>query len=232
MNSEIANAPHRILVIDDEPDIMNTVVEYLRKHGFAAHGCSSALKAVDKIRGLQPDLILVDKIMPGMSGNQLVTWLRSEPGLKSSYVMVISALSSEQEKLASFDLGVDDYMIKPFSLKEMLARIQALLRRPQTPQVLSESVSKLPIVVDWRAHRVLVQDREIELTVTEFNILKDLYQHFDQVRTRDQIRQCALSSPNVTDRTIDVHIASLRRKLDEHGRHIRTIHGVGYRMTP
>ncbi len=215
---------HRIMVVDDEPEIMTMVVDYLRKHNFEVYGSPSAEKAAKEIPRLKPDLIVLDKLMPGMSGNQLLTWLKQNRTDCNPMVLIISALDSEPEKVSSFELGVDDYLTKPFSLKEMLFRIKALLRRRPN------DTPREHLAINKDAYTVFLHGKEVSLTLTEFRIITKLNDHFGQVCTRDQLREHALTSPNVTDRTIDVHIASLRRKLKDTQTTIKTVHGVGYKL--
>ena len=223
----------RVLVIEDEGEIRNLIVDHFVNAGLEAVGLdngNSVLSALDEIR---PQVILLDQMMPGKSGKQIVSEIRSHPNWSELPIMIVTGLNSEADKIAALDLGADDYLTKPFSLKEAVARANALVRRSwqsHKSQVKNLVVGEL--TVDLTAHKVFYKSQELQLTLTEFRILAELLRQVGQVLTRDRLRERALGNLNVSDRTIDVHMASVRKKLGSLGEQIETVRGVGYRLTP
>lgn len=221
----------RILVIEDEQEIRDFLVTQFEENGMIAQGLASGDGFMTKLEALEPHVILMDQMMPGKSGTDLIKELRSSLRFSETPVMMLTGLDGEAEKVAALEMGADDYVTKPFSVKEVLARVQALVRRSQAAHKTQQKTMAIQdLVVDLIAHRVTLQGREIALTLTEFKILVELMRQSGQVLTRDRLRERALGNLNVTDRTIDVHMASLRKKLEEMGEKIETVRGVGYRL--
>jgi DNA-binding response OmpR family regulator len=215
---------YKTLFIDDEPEILSTTVDYLTSIGFDAKGLPSADLA--EIEAFAPEVVLLDRSLPGISGVDIVTRLRSHPRLSQVPIIMISGSVSEQDKLDAFDLGVDDYITKPFSLKELSARIRAVRRRAMP----MAADSLCGFALDLTARKAVADGREIDLTMTEFNLLYELYTHPNAVLSRDYLGLKALQTQNVCDRTVDVHIASIRRKLITAGNSIKTVRGIGYKL--
>ncbi|MBX3021487.1 MAG: response regulator transcription factor [Bdellovibrionales bacterium] len=215
----------KVAVIEDEPEILDLTVNYLRSSGMQVEGYLRADEALPSMVQNPPDVIVVDNLMPGLSGDEFVRRLRSEPNVENVPIIMVTAQRTEDAIVKSFDCGVDDYVTKPFYLKELLCRVKAATRRAQ----INETQPLLEL--DMVAHRVMMQGEEVILTLTEFKLLHQLYTNLDTVQSRENLRHVALSHDHVTDRTIDVHIASLRQKLGIVGKNIRTIRGVGYKMT-
>lgn len=227
-------ATEKILVIDDEPDICDLVKDLLEREGFQVDSSLSSVGILHKIEEFKPDLVLVDFMLPG-GGLELINLLRAHPVWKSLSIIVITGADEEIYKVEALDSGADDYVVKPFSGKELSARIRAVLRRSQSrsngsvPTEGPEIIKTEGLVIDLKSHRVLKDGEEVYLTLTEFRILSELLKRQGSVLSRDQLREKALGNFNVTDRTIDVHMASLRKKLDHYSNSIHTIRGVGYR---
>jgi two-component system phosphate regulon response regulator PhoB/two-component system alkaline phosphatase synthesis response regulator PhoP len=220
----------KIAIIEDEEDIRELLADYLQKAGFEVskfEDGSSFLKFLEKEK---PDLIILDLMLPDMDGKEICRYLRSDSYLSSILIMMLTAKGSEEEKVQGLELGADDYVTKPFSLKEVLARVKALLRRaiPNT-----EARIKIGNIlwIDPQTHKVYVNENEIELTSTEFKILQILASKKGMVLTREKLLDALWGNEKiVTERSIDVHIKKLRDKLKEAGCLIKTIRGVGYKL--
>jgi DNA-binding response OmpR family regulator len=220
----------KIAIIEDEEDIRELLADYLQKAGFEVskfEDGSSFLKFLEKEK---PDLIILDLMLPDMDGKEICRYLRSDSYLSSILIMMLTAKGSEEEKVQGLELGADDYVTKPFSLKEVLARVKALLRRaiPNT-----EARIKIGNIlwIDPQTHKVYVNENEIELTSTEFKILQILSSKKGMVFTREKLLDALWGNEKiVTERSIDVHIKKLRDKLKEAGCLIKTIRGVGYKL--
>jgi two-component system phosphate regulon response regulator PhoB/two-component system alkaline phosphatase synthesis response regulator PhoP len=220
----------KIAIIEDEEDIRELLADYLQKAGFEVskfEDGSSFLKFLEKEK---PDLIILDLMLPDMDGKEICRYLRSDSYLSSILIMMLTAKGSEEEKVQGLELGADDYVTKPFSLKEVLARVKALLRRaiPNT-----EARIKIGNIlwIDPQTHKVYVNENEIELTSTEFKILQILASKKGMVFTREKLLDVLWGNEKiVTERSIDVHIKKLRDKLKEAGCLIKTIRGVGYKL--
>lgn len=223
----------RVLVIEDETEIREFLVSQLEENNMKALGLSSGEEVRNAIEVFKPHAILLDQMMPGKSGREIVREIRSNVQYADIPIMMVTGLDAEVEKVESLGDGADDYVTKPFSIREVIARINALVRRSQAAHLAQQkSIVVRELVVDLIAHRVSLRGKEVPLTLTEFKILVELLRQCGQVLTRDRLREKALGNLNVTDRTIDVHMASLRKKLEEIGELIETVRGVGYRMAP
>ena len=222
----------RILVVEDETEIREFLVSQFEENGMQAEGLSSGEGFLQRLEAFGPSVIVMDQMMPGKSGTELIRELRASLKFSEVPVIVLTGLDGEAEKVAALEMGADDYVTKPFSVKEVVARVQALVRRSQaTHKSQQKNMSIQNLQVDLVAHRVTMDGHEVALTLTEFKILVELMRQAGQVLTRDRLRERALGNLNVTDRTIDVHMASLRKKLEAMGDKIETVRGVGYRLT-
>lgn len=227
------NPSLRVLVIEDENDIREFLMSQLADSGMRVEGLPSGENLLRLMENFRPDVILMDQMMPGRSGRDLIQDLRSNVNYSEVPIMMVTGLDSEGEKITSFGVGADDYITKPFSIREVIARIQALVRRSQAShRATQKNIVVKDLHVDLVAHRVTLQGKVVPLTLTEFKILVELLKQAGQVLSRDRLRERALGNLNVTDRTIDVHMASLRKKLETMGDAIETVRGVGYRLTP
>ena len=223
----------KVMVVEDEHDIRDILKNLLEDEGFQVVALDNGLNLLEELRMHQPDLLLMDQVLPGKTGVQAVREVRDSEKFSRLPIIMVTGLSGEEDKVAALDLGADDYVTKPFYPKELAARIKALARRSELHEAEKPSGDRIMrgnLTVDFSAHRVTVDQNEIGLTLTEFKILAELLKQSGQVLTRERLRERALGNLNVTDRTIDVHMASLRKKLGSIGDEIETVRGVGYRF--
>jgi len=228
-----AAMPATILVVEDEPAIQSLIATNLRRHG---HGVVAATDAETSMRLLNdalPDLILLDWMLPGMSGIDFARRLRADPRTRSVPIIMLTAKGEEQDKVLGLETGADDYVTKPFSPRELLARIQAVLRRGR-PHATKDAVLAGGLRLDPIAHRVTANGASVDLGPTEFRLLHFLMTHPERVHTRDQLLdQVWGDHVFVEERTVDVHIRRLRAALEPSGLDslIQTVRGSGYRFS-
>lgn len=221
----------RVLVIEDEPDMREFLAESLGREEFTVKtiGGGEGIDAV--LSEFQPQVVLMDQVLPGDSGTDLIKRLRESPLYSRLAIIMVTGISGEEEKVRALEVGADDYVCKPFHIRELAARIRAVYRRLEQDRAHQrERIQSGDITIDLNAHKVLLQGIPIQLTLTEFRILGELVKQEGSVLSRDHLRQTALGNLNVSDRTIDVHMASLRKKLDHMAGTIETVRGVGYRF--
>lgn len=226
-----------ILVIEDEPDINKTISYNLLTEGFEPISAYNLLEADDWIQSNSPDLILLDLMLPDGSGLDFCKRIKSKDKFNNIPIIILTAKDDEVDKVVGFELGADDYVTKPFSVRELILRIKAILKR-KTISSHSENVDsneskefgKLKIVAD--SHEVFIDNNEIILTALEFKLLKHLVDRRGRVQTRDQLLSDVWGySAQITTRTVDTHVKRLREKLGIMGKHVETIRGVGYRFS-
>ena len=220
-----------IYIVEDEPDIRETLAYNLSQEGFKVSEFSDAESCLNKIQKKKPDLLLLDLMLPGMSGLDLCKEIRTDINLKNLAIIMLTAKGEEVDRIIGFELGADDYVTKPFSVRELILRVKVILKK-QTESVESdESIEFGPIRLNLDAHEVLINNDEIVLTALEFKLLKHLIKRRGRVQTRDQLLGDVWGySSEVTTRTVDTHIKRLREKLGTVGDYIQTIRGVGYRL--
>lgn len=221
----------RILVVDDEPDVLELVRINLVREGFSVDTAETAAEAFDKIEKRRPGLVVLDLMLPDMSGTEVCRRLRAQPETAEIPVVMLTARSEEVDRVVGFELGADDYVTKPFSSRELALRVKAVLRRSETgvttPKLLESGVLSL----DLDRHRCTVSNREIELTPKEFDLLASLMQRRGRVQSRERLLdECWGSDIMVTHRTVDTHMKRLREKLGAASDCIDTVRGVGYRF--
>ena len=224
----------RILIVEDEPDIAELVAVNLRHNGFSPVWAEDGAGAQLEIDAVLPDAILLDWMLPGQSGLALARRWRSDPRTKAIPLLMITARGDEPDKVAGLDAGADDYITKPFSTQELLARIRAVLRR-RAPEQASESVSVGRLTLDPAAYRVTWGEQPLRLGPTEFKLLNYLMRHPERVHSRAQLLDKVWGDHVfVEERTVDVHIRRLRQSLEPsgHDRLIETVRGGGYRFLP
>jgi DNA-binding response OmpR family regulator len=225
----INNKNVRILVVDDEEDICEIIKYNLESEGYTVDTANSAEEALQKKLG-KYQLFLLDIMMKGMSGYRLADEIKKRKKLDSP-VIFISAKNSENDKLTGFSVGADDYITKPFSVKEIIARVKAVLRRAETSD---DSISEVPsieisgIELDINEKRLSVRGDKKDLTPIEFQLLHMLFKNPGKICTRDHILNVIWKDISVTDRTVDVHINRLRKKLGSYGKNLVTRKGYGY----
>jgi two-component system phosphate regulon response regulator PhoB len=222
----------RILVVDDEPDIAALVAYHLAKAGFrvsTAHNGSDALKAAREER---PDMIILDLMLPGVSGYDVLAELRQREETRDVGVILLTARREEPDRIRGLTLGADDYLTKPFSPQELSLRVRNVLRRLAAPPVAAGStITAGPVSIDRSAHRASVHGHELALTATEYKLLLLLIERRGRVQTRPQLLESVWDAqPDIQTRTVDMHVQRLRTKLGDAGRLIETVRGFGYRF--
>ncbi len=221
----------RILVVEDEPAIAELISVNLRHNGFQPIWVADGDGAQREINEVLPDAILLDWMLPGHSGLTLARRWRADPRVKPVPILMITARGDEPDKIAGLDAGADDYITKPFSTQELLARIRAVLRR-RAPESVADSVSIGSLHLDAATHRVSFEDRMLKLGPTEFKLLHYLMKHAERVHSRGQLLDKVWGDHvYIEERTVDVHVKRLREALGEAGAMVETVRGVGYRLT-
>ena len=221
----------RILIVEDEPDIAELVAVNLRHNGFSPVWAEDGAGAQLEIDAVLPDAILLDWMLPGQSGLALARRWRSDPRTKAIPLLMITARGDEPDKVAGLDAGADDYITKPFSTQELLARIRAVLRR-RAPEQASESVSVSHLTLDPAAYRVTWGEQPLRLGPTEFKLLNYLMRHPERVHSRAQLLDKVWGDHVfIEERTVDVHVKRLREALGPGGALVETVRGAGYRLT-
>jgi two-component system alkaline phosphatase synthesis response regulator PhoP len=220
----------KILVIDDEPSIINLVSAYLKPEGYEVYTAADGNAGLKSARAFKPDLIILDLMLPGMDGIELLSRLRRESDV---YVIMLTARTDETDKIVGLSVGADDYVTKPFSPRELVARVKAALRRIKTGAGAGVERSVLSfkhVLIDVDAHTVSVDDVPIELTSIEFDLLRALAENRGRVLSREQLLEKIWGSEYFGEmRVVDVHIGHVRQKLGNEAL-ITTVRGVGYRF--
>ncbi len=223
----------KILVVEDEPDILEVVEYNLRREGYKVLGCRNGEEGLRLARKEDPDLVLLDLMLPGLDGVEICRRLKADPVTRGVRVVMVTAKDSESDIVLGLGVGADDYVAKPFTPKALVARVQAVLRRGPLKEETGgrERIVREGLVVDTTRHEVLVDDRPIDLTATELRLLFFLASHPGRVFTRDHLITRVIGEDAVViDRNIDVHVRAIRKKLGERRDMIETIRGVGYRF--
>ncbi len=227
--------PDTILVVDDEKDIVDLLDYNLRQAGFNVLTALDGQAAVDIAARERPRLILLDLMLPDLSGTEVLKALRSAPGTKSVPVVLLTARQEEIDRLLAFELGADDYVTKPFSVRELVLRVKAVLKRGASAPAAADGEAHVhragPIEVDLGQHKVRIQGRSVDLTITEFKLLSDLVRARGRVRSRDILLSEVWGyDAEVMSRTVDTHIRRLRDKMGDAAAWLTTVRGVGYRI--
>ncbi len=223
----------RIVVIEDERDLQKVLEFNLRQAGHEVFTSLRGREGLELARTQRPDLIVLDLMLPDISGTEICKTLKTDARTKEIAVMIVTAKGEEIDRVVGFEIGADDYLVKPFSVRELLLRIDAILRRgrrdsqPPASTPINFGVLKL----DRDAHRAWIEDQEIELTPLEFKLLVTLYDRKNRVQTRSALLTDVWGmAAEVTTRTVDTHVKRLREKLGQAGDYIETVRGVGYRF--
>ena len=226
--------PSNVLVIEDEPDIRKTIDYNLSKESFKVIQAASIEEGEKALASNKIDVIILDLMLPDGSGLTLCRDIKSEPKTKNIPVIILTAKTEEVDRVVGFELGADDYVTKPFSVRELILRVKAILKRGASTQNNTEDAeySCGELTINFEEHQAYITGEEISLTALEFKLLKHLIKRKGRVQTRDQLLEDVWGySSNVTTRTVDTHIKRLREKLGLVGEHIQTIRGVGYRFS-
>lgn len=220
----------KVLVVEDELEIRDFLVEQLGKMNYRVRGLEDGELVFSALKFEMPDVMVIDQIMPKKTGTEVIREIRNSADFRDLPIIMLTGLDGEAEMISALEIGADDYMTKPFSIKEVYTRIMALHRRAiQNAKNRETGLVLKDLRIDLRSHKVLLADSEVHLTLTEYRILVELLRNVGHVLSRDALREQALGNLNVTDRTIDVHMAALRKKLGHIGDLIETVRGVGYR---
>lgn len=230
---DLGQAAKLILVVEDESDLAETLCYNLQREGHRCDCVSSGSSALERLRVQPPDLIILDRMLPGLSGEEVLKRIKSDPTTARIPVVMLTAKAEESDQLVGFALGADDYITKPFSLKVLLARVAAVIRRNQTPTESADVMVCGPVQLDTARHEVTVEGVSVHLTATQFRLLKTLMGAQGRVLSRTNLIDAAFgTNVAITDRTIDVHLTSVRRKLGEAAGWVQTVRGVGYTLRP
>jgi len=219
-----------IAIVDDEPDIVELITHHLKKEGFKVREFYDGESFLTFLRDNLPDLVILDLMLPGIDGLEVCRTLKMNEKTSSILIIMLTAKGTETDIVVGLELGADDYIVKPFSPRELIARVKAVLRRAE-PQKKTKLFKIGDLVIDLAKYEVRVKNKKVNLTTTEFRILAILSEKPGWVLTRNQLLQDLWEDEKtVLDRTIDVHIRNLREKLGETGKLIKTIRGIGYKI--
>ena len=232
MTTPATPTPERVLVVDDEPDIVALVAYHLAKAGYRVSTAASGHDAIMLARQERPALVVLDLMLPGLSGFEVLERLRAEDATRGVAVLMLTARKEEPDRIRGLSLGADDYLTKPFSPQELVLRVAAILRRVAAGQQPDPDVLSVgPVSIDRSAHRVRVDSQEVELTPTEFKLLLTLAERRGRVQARGHLLETVWeAAPDIQTRTVDMHVQRLRAKLGPAGDLIETVRGFGYRL--
>lgn len=222
----------KVLIVEDDSTISDVLTYNLTEFGFDVQATANGLDGIAKAKKFMPDVILLDVMLPGIDGLEVCRQLRQLPETKTTKIVMLTAKSEEADQLIGFNVGADDYVVKPFSIRVLIERIKSLCRRTTAEDSPAEPILVYgPISIDRSKHRVSVDNQQVLLTASEFRLLEALMRQPGRVFERIELIETALGSDTlVLERTIDVHIRSLRKKLERYADRIETVRGVGYRF--
>ncbi len=222
----------RIIIVEDEPDMAELVAMRLQREGYDVETVGDGAEALEMIRCSPPDLVLLDLMLPGIPGTEVATKLRNDARTAGVPIIMLTARSEESDIVVGLHLGADDYITKPFSMSVLVARISAVLRRSRDIAAARGEVLEVgPMRIDLERHLVEVGGKGVSLTLTEFRLLVAIVSAKGRVLERNQLIDQALGMDTVvTDRTIDVHLTALRKKLGKARKYIQTVRGLGYKL--
>lgn len=221
----------RVLIVEDEPAIAELIAVNLRHGGFEPVVANDSVTAQRELDAVLPDVILLDWMLPGQSGLSLAKHWRKQARTKAIPILMLTARGDEPDKVAGLDAGADDYITKPFSTQEMLARIRAVLRR-RAPESVNDTVTVGALVLDAATHRIAFEGQELKLGPTEFKLLHYLMKHAERVHSRSSLLDKVWGDHVfIEERTVDVHVKRLREALGRAGSMVETVRGAGYRLT-
>lgn len=220
-----------IAIVEDEPDIRELISIHLKKSGFTTAEFDNPADFFKFISGTAPELIILDLMLPDTDGLEICKRLKKEDAFLHIPIIIVTAKAEESDKILGLELGADDYIVKPFSVKELIARVKAVLRRPSVPSPFEIITIGGILHINLQKHEAMMDGLKLELTVTEFNILRLLASRKGWVFKRDDILNHLWGQEkDISDRTVDVHIKNLRDKLGRMAKFIKNIRGVGYKL--
>ena len=223
---------HKILVVDDEADVLDMLVINLRAGGFHVVAAEDGASALTKARTEAPSLIILDLMLPKMSGVEICKVLKSDTATRHIPIIMLTAKAEEVDKIVGLELGADDYVTKPFSPRELILRVNRSLRRGKDKPAAVEKLAIGELVLDHGRHEVMVKSAPVELTATEFKLLALLMDRRGRVQGRDRLLNDVWGYESMIDtRTVDTHVRRLREKLGSVASYIETVRGVGYRIS-
>ncbi len=229
--TQTLNSRGTILVIDDERDLIELVRYNLDKEGFDVFAASDGTSGLEIATKHKPDLVVLDLMMPGMDGLEVCRRMRADDRTRRIPVIMLTAKAGETDRIVGLEMGADDYVTKPFSPRELVARVKAVLRRTSDQQEPAELIRRGELAIDAKRHEVTYAGQPVALTATEFRILRFLASRPGRVVSREDIIDSALGrEAAIFDRTIDVHVTALRKKLGSGGVQIETVRGFGYKF--
>ena len=221
----------KILIVDDERDLVDLIGMNLQRHGYEVLQASDGRIGLELARKQSPDLVILDLMMPGLSGQEVATKLKGDPQTANIPILMLTARGEETDIIVGLSLGADDYVTKPFSMKVLVARVGAVLRRKAIVENSQPVLNNGSLVIDQAKHEITLEGRPVSVTPTEFKLLTALAAARGRVLSRDQLTDRVMGAGVfVTDRAIDVHVTAVRRKLGEHQWMVHTVRGVGYRL--
>jgi DNA-binding response OmpR family regulator len=224
-------AKSRIHIVEDDTSLAEVLDYNLRQEGYETQVSRDGQQGLREIRQTPPDLVVLDLMLPLIDGLEVCRQLRNDPATQNLLVLMLTARSEENDQLVGFSVGADDYVTKPFSVKVLLQRINALLRRREQGRGDRDVIVSQGIMIDRRRHRATVGDTPLDLTPSEFELLAALVRQPGRAFSRAELIDVALGDDAIVlERTIDVHIRALRKKLDAHAELVQTVRGIGYRF--
>lgn len=220
-----------VLIVEDEEDILNLLQFNFESAGFDVHTTGDGREGLALARRLKPDIVLLDLMLPGMDGFDICKSLKRDQETAQIPVVMLTARGEEVDRIVGLELGADDYVVKPFSFRELLLRVRAVLRRSTGQPAERATMERDGLSIDLEAHKVFIEGKEVGLTATEFKLLSELLRTSPRVRTRDQLLTSVWGYEfEGYARTVDTHVRRLRQKLGDHAALIETVRGVGYRF--
>ena len=221
----------KVLVVDDEPEAVELVEFNLKGAGYEVSTASDGAEALNKARRIQPNLVILDVMMPEIDGMEVCKLLRRDPATSNIPIIMLTAKASEVDRVLGLELGADDYVVKPFSPRELVLRVKKLLDRGKPAEAAKEKMVFGDLVIDMPRHAVFWKGKQIELTATEFKLLMTLAQRKGRVQSRDTLLRDVWGYESMIDtRTVDTHMRRLREKLGPAAKYLDTLRGVGYRF--
>ena len=231
--STFTQSSHSILIIDDEPDLCELIEFQLQKEGFRTSTLSNPLEAIGHARDFDPDLIILDIMMPELDGLRLCSMMKVDSRLKSTPILFLTARSDADERVKGFERGGDDYLTKPFDNRELIARSKAILSRTmEKKNVMAGKLTTEGIILDPETHEVFIENELVDLTHTEFRLLHLMMERIGRVQSRENLLVNVWNyDTDIETRTVDNHVGRLRGKMGSKGEMIKTVRGVGYKLS-